>query len=272
MESKHINKNLKRKLQLTQLKIAKEIKRICEKNNIKYFLDAGSMLGAVRHKGFIPWDDDMDIGMLKEDYDKFLKIAPKELGEEFFLDNYKIDKTYGLVFSKVKLKNTKYIEKIASKNAEHQEIFVDIFPYFNVPEDEKIRKKQGKKLKLLAHVFMAQSGIKVWKNNKGISKLKFLPIIILGKILNKDKVYKNIDKIINKKIKSNLVGIHDGMSYNYLYFKKEYLNDFIDIEFEDDLFKIPKEYDKILKIDYGDYMKLPPKDKRVTHEILELKC
>lgn len=80
------------KLRHAQLMIAREIKRICEKNNISYFLDSGSMLGAVRHNGFIPWDDDMDIGMCYDDYAKFVAIAPIELGEQFFLDNYETRK------------------------------------------------------------------------------------------------------------------------------------------------------------------------------------
>ena len=180
-----------KQLQLAQLKIAKEIKRICEKNNINYFLDAGSMLGAVRHEGFIPWDDDMDIGMLDEDYKKFLKIASKEIGEEFFLDNYELDKEYGLVFSKVRLKDTLYRERLGSTTAKHQEIFVDVFPYFYRPENEKERKVQSNKLRILAQIFMAQSGFKVWKGNKGISKVKFLPIIILSKICKKDDIYKD---------------------------------------------------------------------------------
>lgn len=73
-----------RKVQLAQLDMAKEVKRICNKYNINYFMDSGTLLGAVRHKGFIPWDDDLDFGMLREDYEKFLKVAPTELNSKYF--------------------------------------------------------------------------------------------------------------------------------------------------------------------------------------------
>ena len=113
------------KLRRAQLMIAKEIKRICDLNNINYFLDSGSMLGAVRHSGFIPWDDDMDIGMCCDDYEKFISIAPKELDNRFFLDNYETNKSNPLVFSKVRLKGTTYIENIGN----------NIFYKFNKFED-----------------------------------------------------------------------------------------------------------------------------------------
>ena len=268
MSEEQISKH--RQLQLSQLKIAKEIKRVCEKNNIKYFLDAGSMLGAVRHQGFIPWDDDMDIGMLDEEYKRFLEIAPKELGEEFFLDNYSLNKEYGLVFSKVRLKNTKYVERLGATNSEHQEIFVDVFPYFYRPENKFKRKKQSIKLRILSQIMMAQSGFRVWKGNKGISKLKFIPIIILSYITKKENIFKKIEKIYNQCKSSEIIGVHDGICYDYLYFDKKYLNKFIDINFENESFKIPAEYDKILTTIYGDYMTLPPVEKRRTHEIIEL--
>ena len=264
------NTSKQKQLQKAQLKIAREIKRICEKNNINYFLDGGSMLGAIRHKGFIPWDDDMDIGMLDEDYNKFLEVAPKELGKEFFLDNYETNKEYGLVFSKVKLRNTIYREKLGPVLAEHQEIFVDVFPYFYRPENDKDRKKQSNKLRILSQILMAQSGFKVWKGNRGISKLKFVPIILLAKILNKEKVYNKQKTIYNECKNISIVGVHDSVLYIYWYFKKSYLEKFIDAEFENEKFKIPANYHEILTTGYGDYMILPPVEERRTHDILEL--
>ena len=127
-----------RKAQLLMLKILKEIHNICVKNNIKYFLSDGTLIGAIRHNGFIPWDDDLDIGMLREDYEKFCSIAQEELPEEFVLQTQKTDKGYGLQFGKVILKNTIWIEKVAKNTKrDYSGLYIDIFPYDKIPEDKR---------------------------------------------------------------------------------------------------------------------------------------
>src|SRR5690554_1155344 len=103
--------NLLREVQLVQLEILKSIKDICEKEGISYFLDSGTLLGAVRHKGFIPWDDDLDIGMLRYDYNKFISAAPKYIDEfGLIIQDWHSDKSYGQPFLKVRKKGTHYVE------------------------------------------------------------------------------------------------------------------------------------------------------------------
>ena len=138
-----MDKDVLRKVQLLQLKIAKEIKRICDKNNIDYILDSGTLLGAVRHKGFIPWDDDMDIAMTREEYNRFIDVAKIELGEEYFLQTWDTDNNYPMPFAKVRLNDTRYIENVFENANMHQGIYVDIFPYDVWPQKNIYRKNFG---------------------------------------------------------------------------------------------------------------------------------
>ena len=126
----------KKKLQTAILMIAKEIVRLCDENNIPYFINGGTQLGAIRHKGFIPWDDDFDIGMRRADYEKFLKVCEEQLDHnKYFLQTEDTEKNYAFYFAKIQLKGTSIIEDF-SKNVQIEHgIFVDIFPYDNIPDN-----------------------------------------------------------------------------------------------------------------------------------------
>ena len=104
-----------RKLQLVQKEILDEVVRICNKYNFTYFLSSGTLLGAVRHKGFIPWDDDVDISMFREDYMKFVDVVRNELGDKYAYMDYNVDKNYALCFSKILKKNTVLLEKMLTR-------------------------------------------------------------------------------------------------------------------------------------------------------------
>lgn len=255
------------KLRRAQLMIAREIKRICDANNINYFLDAGSMLGAVRHNGFIPWDDDMDFGMCCDDYARFIAIAPAKLDEKFFLDNYETNPNNPYVFSKVRLKGTTYIESIGNADFEHNEIFVDIFPYYYISDNKFARRTEGFQMALLAQAIMSKSGYKVWKG-KGLKKrLKFLPIDVLGKLCTRQFLRKKVSYLYSKHRNTEMMGIQSGSCYSYWFFPESVLRKTIEHTFEDDIFNIPQDYNFFLKRAYGDYMKLPPESERVTHKI-----
>ena len=115
-------------VQIVCLEILKEIDRICKQNGILYWMEGGSMLGAVRHHGFIPWDDDLDIAMFRDDYNRFLEIASKELKENYFLQTHQTDPEYPLFYAKVRKNNTFIDERSYQDLNIHKGIFVDIFP------------------------------------------------------------------------------------------------------------------------------------------------
>ena len=122
-------------LQKIEFDILKECIKIIEKHNLQYFLVCGSALGAVKYQGFIPWDDDIDLALPREDYNRFLEYAVKELPEHLFLQNYKTDKYFPLFGSKVRNKNTTYIECPHQKIKMNQGVFIDVFPLDGCPED-----------------------------------------------------------------------------------------------------------------------------------------
>lgn len=112
--------------------------RICRENNIKYFAEGGTLLGVVRHKGFIPWDDDMDFAMLRDDYDRFVEIAPKYMSEPFFFQNYKTDSVKYL-FSRIRNSNTTAMPIKGITNDANYGIFIDIFPLDQIPDNGEVR-------------------------------------------------------------------------------------------------------------------------------------
>lgn len=263
------NKDL-RKAQLLMLKILKEVHKICEENNIKYFLSDGTLIGAIRHQGFIPWDDDLDIGMLREDYEKFCKIAPQILSENFILQNFQTDKGYGLQYGKVILKNTVWIEKVAKNtNRQWSGIYIDIFPYDNITENKKMQKLINRLYIFIQGLILIKfKYINISNYESMAKKLKYvLKKIYLCTISKKLLIYIR-DSICKRYLNKSktLVTKYGGNFYKnqnpYNFYKDLTLQ-----KFEDTSFYIPKNYDKILKNLYGNYMEIPPIEKQRQHGI-----
>ena len=258
-------------LRKAQIYILNEIKRICVSNHIDYFLDGGSMLGAVRHQGFIPWDDDIDVGMTIKNYRKFLAIAEQELGTDFFVDNYEHNEEYALVFSKIRLKGTTYIELKGNADALHNEIFVDVFPYYYVSDNIVVRNLEAQKMRILSQTLLEKSRCRVWAGEGVVKRLKFIPIDLLSVFLSKKYMYRKMEKILVRHNNTNYMCVHaGGRFYSYWNMPSEIFRNYVMASFEGELYPILREYDRYLTIGYGDYMKLPPENKRMTHNIVKL--
>ena len=123
-----ISQGERRRLQLAQLRIAAEVADLCDAHEINYALLAGSALGARRHRGFIPWDDDMDIGMVRDEYERFIAVAKTELSRDLYVQDWREDPHMGAPFTKIRLNGTRMIEESSKDTGGHKGIFIDIFP------------------------------------------------------------------------------------------------------------------------------------------------
>lgn len=262
-----------RAIQQLQLKIAKEIKRICEKNNIRYFIIAGTLLGAVRHGGFIPWDDDMDIGMERKEYNKFLRAVETDLGDEFIMQTWDKEKNYAFPYGKLMLKNTVWIEAIVENVDITHGIYVDIFPFDNIPNNSLKQKIQNGKYIIYKQLMLALNNYNAFTYKNGLKKLIFLIFIASKCVLSSEQVKKlYVKMILNDKDCDSTYLYAFGMTYSYKKgkIKREWIENLREIKFEDTKFLAPCNTDDYLTCLYGDYMIPPPLDKRENfHGIIE---
>lgn len=258
-----------------QLEIANEVKRICDENNINYFLIAGSLLGAVRHKGFVPWDDDMDIGMLRKDYAKFLEIASKDLNDKYYLETWDVSSGYGLPFGKIRKKGTKYIERKSKDVRCHPGIFIDIFPFDNVPNNKILRLTHEYRIKFYQYLILERCMYNISFDFCGIKGLVYSLLKKRAKGLGvkglKER-YEAVSRRYNKKQTECVVAVGGSYGYKKETIKLAWVSRIDELEFEGHLFKVPKGYKEYLTYFYGDFMKPPSIDKRYNrHGIIELK-
>lgn len=261
------------KLQSIELDILKEVIRICDKYNIKYFILGGTLLGAIRHKGFIPWDDDIDIGMTRDNYNKFLEVAEYELSDEFFLQTFKTEPNTPFYFAKVRKKGTKFVEEYCKDLDIEHGIFLDIFPYDNVPDNEKNRKKQLRKVNLWSNLFIAKSlkGSSV-PQDSFMGKVKIIIRAIfhyLLKPISKSYLFKKLDEAAQE-FNHTDTKMKSFVKYPYLMIPSDDLKTLEQIEFEGISVCCPSNPREYMRHQYGDFMKLPPEEKRVGHRPYKL--
>lgn len=258
-DSEHLKKVL--------LYIANEVKRVCEKNNIRYSLDGGSLIGAVRHKGFIPWDDDFDFSMTRENYNRFIAVCKKDLKDEFILQTYETDSNYPRGFCKILLKTTQLIEPNDTKCKYQTGIFVDVFPWDNVPDNVLVRYHQMFVVFLCKKIMLLKAGADI---PVGSITKRFVHYIIrfIGKILTRRFLIRTMEKNLQKYPSSTkrvacMVGVY---GYKKTEMNRDVFEQYIDMPFEDSVFSIVSNYDYMLTILFGNYREIPPVEKRKTHD------
>ena len=252
--------NVLRKLQLTQLEILKVIDKICCENEIPYSLYAGTLLGAVRHKGFIPWDDDLDICMSRENYNKFIRVWEKIKPEGYILQNKENSRNFSQSFTKIRKQHTTFLQYESEKEQYHTGVFVDIFPIDRIPNG----KIQAAKYKFYCILYQLYTREFVPPNAGKITKLVssfFLKIVAENKRMKcRERLLKKIIKY-NSNQELNTVGIETVASLRKL-FPKDMLDSYTTLKFEDGHFMCFSDWDEHLRCKFGNYMKLPPESER----------
>lgn len=248
-----------RQLQLIEIEMLVEFDRICRKYDIKYSLDGGTLLGAVRHKGFIPWDDDIDVTMTRHEYAKFYKACKKDLDKErFFLQEYRTDSQYRWGWAKIRRKGTDYIRV----NQEHMKykrgVFLDIIVVDNVPDNVVLREIHRGICFIIRKILYSEVGMYMGNNllRKMMYKaLHVIPKEIVFRVRNVVGAACNRHKTKLKRDMSNPYRTKYGVP-------AECYDAYTEIEFEGMKFMAFADYDKYLKVKYDDYMTIPPVEKR----------
>ncbi len=254
--------NRLKELQKIELQILKEIDKICKDNNICYYLGEGSLLGAIRHQGFIPWDDDIDLIMERNDYERFLKIAPKVISKDYEIQHSTLIHNYWSPFIKVRyLGKCSFKQTHISHLTDHNGPLIDIFPVDNVPKENSIKQFiQAYKIKFYRGMLSYKLKLRHPKKIKGFI-IKFCSNFISVK-----RIHKNLDKTFKKYNNDNnsfMVNLASYYNYKKQTVPKKWYGKPRMVKFEEFIIPVPKEAEKLLASIYGDYMTLPPEEKRV---------
>ena len=258
-------------LQQWELELLKEFIRVCEKLDLRYFLVCGSALGAVKYQGFIPWDDDVDVAMPREDYERFLREAPEHLPEHLFLQNFRTDPAVPHIYTKLRDSRTTCIEKGSEELPIHHGIFMDIFPLDGYPRNQMVRKL----LELRKWHYKGQLACVYDIPRSGVTRLRCGLFRLMGCHRRTAKIAARYDALISSYPLegSQLICNHGNWQGKLEYAPAEQYGKGRVAQFESLEAVIPEQYDRYLRQKYGDYREeLPPQQQVSHHGFAVLDC
>ena len=241
-----------RRQQLVMLDMVKELDRICRKHNIPYFLYGGTLLGAIRHNGFIPWDDDLDVGLMRKDYQRLMKVLPEELPSHIVLQTNDTDKNYFYFFAKLRDTRSFLDEGAYDRCFKYRGIFIDIFPF-----DKLQLPLQRLKLQSYAYTLYRKG------NGDGAALRKIRALTWFNRHIS-FPVLRGISRLTGGKT----LTYDFGIPFHIVYDEKDVFP-LTTHRFEDTELSVPGNSDHMLRSQFGDYMRLPDLDK-VEHHVVKL--
>lgn len=266
-----------RKVQLIQLQILNEFIQICQHNNLRWYIIGGSLIGVLRHKGFIPWDDDIDIGMPRKDYDKFIALQ-HTFPKGYTLTDHKTDKSWNFSFVQFVDTESKIIVHM-NETPRYCNVWIDVFPIDGMPGNCILRWFHGKHVLMYRYLIqIANLRTQVDKHKKGrpwyekaiIKALHFIPI---GRLINVESCLNAMEKALKKYDfdKSPWAGNLLGKYREKEYMPKEWWGTPVAYPYEGIIVLCPRCSDKIERKLYGNYMEWPKEEDRVSHDIEVIK-
>ncbi|MCW3795107.1 LicD family protein [Paenibacillus sp. LS1] len=254
-----------RAVQLIQIEMLTEVDRICRLHNINYAMIGGTMLGAIRHKGYIPWDDDADIGLLREEYEKFRKVCETDLDHSrFYFQDMRATPGYRWGYGKIRRKDTYFLREGQAHMPYESGIFIDIFPFDNVPDGKLAEKIHNLHCTIIRKVLWSEVGKKI--DGKLLMRgvyflLSKIPLKMVSNHLSRFAENGNLKQ--SQRVRTITFPAPDKYSEG----KREWFEQTAEYSFENLTLLGHRDYDGYLKHKFGEYMTLPPESKRKSHPV-----